>query len=122
MPVPQRGSRMKMLAALALCLAALPAGAALPPASAPADAALMALADDYLDNYYFPANPTAATTAGIHRYDAQLEDFSRAGVQHDVAALQGYLHRFEAVAAAPLSERVRGDRELLLGSIRDRKS
>ena len=107
-----------MLAALALCLAALPAGAALPPASAPADAALMALADDYLDNYYFPANPTAATTAGIHRYDAQLEDFSRAGVQHDVAALQGFLQRFEAVAAAPLSERVRGDRELLLGSIR----
>jgi uncharacterized protein (DUF885 family) len=108
----------KNLAALLLCLAALSAAAATLPAAAPADAAFMALADDYFDNYYFPANPTAATTAGIHRYDERLEDFSRAGVQRQITALHGYLHRFEAVAASTLSERVQGDRELLLSSIR----
>jgi uncharacterized protein (DUF885 family) len=112
---------LMLVAALALCLGALPAGAASMAQmadAAPGDAAFMALADDYFDNFYFPANPTAATTAGIHRYDAQLEDFSSAGVQRQVKALHGYLQRFQAVDAATLSERVQGDRELLLSSIR----
>src|SRR6202140_5398027 len=117
--MPARDYRLltKNLAALLLCLAAVSAAAATLPA-APADAAFMALADDYFDNYYFPANPTAATTAGIHRYDERLEDFSRAGVQRQITALHAYLHRFEAVDASSLSERVQGDRELLLSSIR----
>jgi uncharacterized protein (DUF885 family) len=117
--MPARDYRLltKNLAALLLCLAALSAAAATLPA-APADAEFMALADDYFDNYYFPANPTAATTTGIHRYDERLEDFSRAGVQRQITALHGYLHRFEAVDASTLSERVQGDRELLLSSIR----
>jgi uncharacterized protein (DUF885 family) len=77
----------------------------------------MALADDYFDNYFFPANPTLATTAGIHRYDAQLEDFSRAEVDRQVSVLRGYLRRFRAADPATLSERVQGDRQLLLSSI-----
>src|SRR6202163_1707407 len=83
-----------------------------------ADAAFMALADDYFDNYYFPTNPTIATSAGIHRYDERLEDFSRVGVQRQIKTLHDYLHRFEAVDASTLSVRVQGDRELLLSSIR----
>ena len=114
----RRHRLMQLVAALALLLAALPAGAAAMPDAAAGDAAFMALADDYLDNFYFPTNPTAATTAGVHRYDAQLEDFSSAGVQRQVKALHGYLQRFQAVDAATLSERVQGDRELLLASIR----
>ena len=117
---------LKILAALLISLGALPAtattiaGAAQPGAAAggSADAAFMALADDYFDNYYFPANPTAATLAGVHRYDDRLEDYSRAGVDRRVKALRGYEHRLQTVAAATLSERVRGDRALLLSSIR----
>jgi uncharacterized protein (DUF885 family) len=118
--MPARDYRLlsRTVAALALCLGALSSAAAPLPDAAPADAAFMALADDYFDNYYFPANPTAATTAGIHRYDERLEDFSRAGVQRQIKALHGYLHRFEAVDASSLSQRVQGDRELLLSSIR----
>ena len=117
---------MKCLAAMVLCLGAVSAGAgamadagvasSVPEASA--DAAFMALADDYFDNYYFPTNPTAATTAGIHRYDDRLEDFSRADVARQVRALRGYERRLAAVDGSRLSERVRGDRELLLSSIR----
>jgi len=82
------------------------------------DAALARLADDYFDQFYFPANPTAATVAGIHRYDEQLEDYSRAGIERKIAALRAYQRRFEAVAVSGLSERAQGDRELLLASIR----
>jgi len=85
---------------------------------APGDAALATLANDYFDHYYFPANPTAATTAGIHRHDGQLEDYSRAGVEHAIRALRRYRRRFEAVPASGLSERSQGDRELLISSIR----
>src|SRR3984885_6680180 len=123
MPVRNHRSLTRTLAPLLLCLGAVAAAAATPPNaappdSAPADAAAMALADDYFDNYYFPANPTAATTAGVHRYDERLEDFSRAGVQRQIKALNGFLQRFEALDAATLSQRVQGDRELLLSSIR----
>jgi len=82
-----------------------------------ADAALMRLADSYFDNYYFPNNPSTATAAGVHRYDGQLEDFTRAAVDRQTRALHEYERRFEAIAAQGLSDRVRGDRELLLANI-----
>jgi uncharacterized protein (DUF885 family) len=84
----------------------------------PGDVALAALADDYFDRYYFPANPTAATTAGIHRYDGQLEDYSRAAIAREISTLHAYQQRFAAVPASGLSERAQGDRELLISSIR----
>lgn len=98
-----------------------PAAAAMPAtASAPvsaADAAVLKLADEYFDTFYFPTNPTAATALGIHRYDARLEDYSKAAVDAQVAALHGWLKRFQALPATGLSERVRGDRELMIASI-----
>ena len=87
-----------------------------PPSAA--DATLTQLADDFFDRFLFPENPTLATEAGIHRYDSQLEDFSRAGVERQVKALHEYERRFAAVDPTRLSERVRGDRELMLASIR----
>jgi uncharacterized protein (DUF885 family) len=120
---------MRTIATLLLCVGAmLPGTAAMAraahaahAAAAPVvstDAGLMALADDYFDHFYFPSNPTAATLDGIHRYDDRLEDFGRAEVDRQVKALQGYERRFQAVDPAALSERVRGDRELLLSAIR----
>jgi uncharacterized protein (DUF885 family) len=111
---------LKIFPVLFLCLGTLAAGAGtmVDAARAAADAAFMALANDYFDHYYFPNNPTAATVAGIHRYDDRLEDYSRAGVERRVKALHGYEQRLRAVDAARLSERVRDDRELLLSNIR----
>jgi uncharacterized protein (DUF885 family) len=89
-----------------------------PPATGAADAAMQTLADDLIDNYYFPVNPTAATTAGVHRFDDRLEDYSRAGVDKDIKALHDYESRLAAVDTSLLSERVSGDRELLLSFVR----
>jgi hypothetical protein len=110
--------KLKILAALWLCLGALSAGATTMAVAAPGDTAFMAMADDYFDNFYFPTNPTQATTVGIHRYDDQLENFTRAGVDRQIKALRVYQRHFEAVDESTLSGRVQGDRELLLSSIR----
>ena len=108
---------------LALLLLAASVSTGLVPAASRAedparDAALMTLANAYFDNFYFPENPTTATAEGIHRYDSKLEDYSQAGIDRQTKELHGYLNRFEAVDPAALSERVRGDRELLLSNIR----
>ncbi len=83
-----------------------------------ADHALASLADEYFDRFWFPNNPTAATQAGIHRYDGRLEDYGRAAVDRQVAELQRYRSRLEKFDAAPLSERTAGDRQLLLSNVR----
>lgn len=114
---------------LAMCFGALltgsvaaqstaPAPAGPAPTASPADQAMLALADDYLDHYYFPSGPTNATLAGIHLYDDRLEDFSRQEVDRQINALHGYEKRFSAVDGNALSQFVRGDRELLLSSVR----
>ena len=51
-------------------------------------------------------------------WDDTIEDYTRAGVDRQVRELRGYERRFQAVDPKPLSERVRGDRELPLSSIR----
>jgi uncharacterized protein (DUF885 family) len=84
--------------------------------SAP-DQAFMRLADNYFDTYYFPTNPTTATTDGLHAYDGKLEDYSRAAVDASVKALEQWQTRVAAVDPASLSEYVRGDRELVLNNI-----
>jgi uncharacterized protein (DUF885 family) len=109
-----------LLAAAATYLlgAGLARAAAIPDgAGGPGDAQLLQLADEYFDAYYFPNNPTAATAAGIHRYDDRLEDFSRAVIRQKIQALHSFERRLRTVDPAELSERVRGDRELLLSSI-----
>ncbi len=35
--------------------------------------------DRFFDDVYFKFNPTAGTATGFHQYDAQLEDYSKAG-------------------------------------------
>src|SRR6202012_4700317 len=49
-------------------------------------AAWNALVDDYFNNVYFKFQPTAGTSAGFHQYDTQLEDYSRAAVDAQIAA------------------------------------
>jgi uncharacterized protein (DUF885 family) len=86
-------------------------------AASAADAAVLKLADEYFDTFYFPTYPTAATAYGVHKYDDRLEDYSKAGVDKQVAAFKGWLTRFQALPEAGLSDRVRGDRELMIASV-----
>ena len=76
------------------------------------------LVDDFVDQAVFALNPTAATSAGIHTYDAQLEDRSRAGVEKQISVLKMFEARTDAIDPAGLSPLEAADRETLLNSIR----
>ena len=111
-------SKRWRVAVWALLFAPLLAGAATPADTVTADQAFTRLADQYFDAFYLPANPSAATSYGVHLYDGQLEDYSRAGVASEVKALKGWEQRVAAVDPASLSLFVRGDRDLVLNNIR----
>ena len=67
--------------------------------------------DRFFDEYYFPFSPTTATSAGIHKYDDKIEDYSKAGVTKRVAALKKFESEFEKLPESP-------DRDLVLNYIR----
>src|SRR5579871_6074231 len=74
-------------------------------------AAAQSLSDRYFDEYYFPNNPTAATYTGIHKYDGELEDYSKAAVAREVVTLKQFEAQFAKLPPDP-------DRDLMLSSIR----
>lgn len=76
------------------------------------------LADQYFDQVYFRFAPTAGTSAGLHQYDTQLEDYSSAGVQRQATALHEWERKIAAVPAEGLDASPRADRDILLNSIR----
>jgi len=67
--------------------------------------------DRFFDEYYFPFSPTTATSAGIHKYDDKLEDYSKAGVAKRVATLKKFESEFAKLPDSP-------DRDLVLSNIR----
>jgi len=93
-------------------------GSAAALAQATQDVVLLKIADDFFDTYYFPESPTTATQSGVHLYDALLEDYSREAVDRRIVVLKKFEMRLTAVAPSTLSEVARGDRELLLGTVR----
>jgi uncharacterized protein (DUF885 family) len=76
------------------------------------------LADQYFSDVYFHFAPTAATSAGLHQYDTQLEDYSAANIQREVAALHTYEKKVEAIDPSALDASVTADRDILLSNIR----
>ncbi|MBD8899234.1 DUF885 domain-containing protein [Rhodanobacter sp. DHG33] len=116
---------MKPLSRIACAIAlALPLGSTafaaqpVPADPAAADQAFTHLADQYFDTYYFPTNPSTATSDGFHAWDGKLEDYSRAGVDANVKALKQWEARVAAVDPNTLGQFIRGDRELVLNNIR----
>ena len=95
------------LAAL-LCASVAPAGEV--------KAAFSALVDAFFDEAWFRFHPADATSAGFHGYDARLEDFSRASIDAEIAALKRYLQRFEKLGAGGEE----ADRQLVVAKIRGR--
>src|SRR5580692_8808536 len=74
-------------------------------------ATAQALYDRFFDEYYFPFNPTTATSSGIHKYDGQLEDYSKAGIARRTASLKQFEAQFAKLPAGD-------DRDLVLNYIR----
>jgi uncharacterized protein (DUF885 family) len=76
------------------------------------------LADQFFSDVYFHFAPTTATSAGLHQYDPQLEDYSAANIQKQIAALHTYEKKIEAIDPSALDAPVAADREILLNNIR----
>jgi uncharacterized protein (DUF885 family) len=55
------------------------------------------LTDQYFEQVYFKFSPTAGTSAGLHQYDTQLEDYSAAEVQREIAALHAWDKKLAAI-------------------------
>ncbi len=92
-------------------------------AAAPAtdiDKTFTLLGDQYFDEFYFKFNPTQGTAAGFHQYDNQLEDYSRASLDKQVATLKDFQKLVGKVDLQQLSAAQRVDQWLLLNDINAR--
>jgi uncharacterized protein (DUF885 family) len=96
----------------------IPAASAQPAATGSADQNLAALAEEYFDQVYFKYQPTSGTLAGFHQYDTQLEDYTRAGVDAEVASLHEFEKKFAAFPASQLDVSSQDDLDLLLSNAR----
>jgi uncharacterized protein (DUF885 family) len=76
------------------------------------------LADQFFSDVYFHFAPTAGTSAGLHQYDTQLEDYSATNIQKQIAALHTFEKKVEVIDPSALDASVTGDREILLNNIR----
>lgn len=76
------------------------------------------LSNQYLDDVYFRYQPSASTQAGLHNRDSQLEDYAQTSMDAERAALHEIEKKIEAVPATALDPTARGDRALVLGTIR----
>ncbi|MFO1407418.1 MAG: DUF885 domain-containing protein [Steroidobacteraceae bacterium] len=88
--------------------------------AAPARSAYAVVVDGILEDYY-RRNPTQATDLGLHGYDGQLEDYSRAAVDDEVAAIVRQHRALAALDPATLDRDERLDREMLLGWLEGRR-
>lgn len=112
---------MKLIAAALLflfpVLMCAQKSAAKKPAPQGAPSNYSALFDRYFDDYYFKFNPTAGTQAGFHQYDAQLEDYSRASVDQQIAVLKKFKAEFDALSPKQLPAEAVVDRQMILNDI-----
>lgn len=76
------------------------------------------LSNQYFDDFYFKHAPSSATAVGYHQYDTQLEDYSAAAREKQIAELHDWEKKIEAVPADGLDAPVAADRQILLNSIR----
>ena len=67
---------------------------------------------------FFQLNPTQGTSAGFHQYDSELEDFSRDGIQKQIALANKYLRTLGAFDVRSLSPEERQDYRLLVNDLK----
>ncbi|MGA7156125.1 MAG: DUF885 domain-containing protein [Acidobacteriaceae bacterium] len=76
------------------------------------------LSAQYFQDIYFKFAPTAGTSAGLHQYDSELEDYSAAGVQKEVAALHDFEKKLEGIDPSALDAEPAADYQILLNNVR----
>lgn len=103
---------------LSLFFLVAPAPAAMT-ATTPPQTAFNSLVDEYFD-FYFQFHPTAGTQAGFHQYDGKLEDFSRPGMDAEIAGLLKFEKQFGSIQSKQLSQESAGDLEVLTSAIQGR--
>jgi len=74
------------------------------------------LTDQYFDGY-FKFNPTAGTSAGLHQYDSDLEDYSATVVGQQVAFLHTYEKKLSAIDPSALDGGEAADLQILENNI-----
>ena len=110
--------RKHLLLAAAFALLTIPIAPAQRLAADGATQTFSFLSDQFFSEVYFKFSPTLGTAAGLHQYDTQLEDYSAAEIQREIAALHAAERKIEAVPPDALDASVAGDREILLNNIR----
>ena len=78
------------------------------------------LVDDFFNEAYFKYHPTDGTAAGFHQYDPLLEDYTRAGVEAEVAALKIYKTKLERFDGKKLNDEQRDDLQLMVNYVDSR--
>jgi len=76
------------------------------------------VSDQYFSDVLFHFAPTLGTQMGLHQYDTQLEDFSAATIQKQIAALHAYEKKLTAIDPSALDASIAADHTILLNSIR----
>jgi uncharacterized protein (DUF885 family) len=74
------------------------------------------LVDEFF-NEYFKFNPTQGTASGFHRYDSQLEDYSRKGVDEQIAFAKSFLAKLANLHSKQLPLEERQDYELVVNNL-----
>src|SRR6201996_2813063 len=72
--------------------------------------------EQYFQQVYFKFAPTAGTSAGLHQYDTQLEDYSAGAIQRQIVALHEWEKKIAAVDSSALDAGPAADRDILLNS------
>jgi len=83
----------------------------------PASSAWSKLVDGFFYEY-FKMNPTQATATGFHQYDSELEDYSRLGVDRQIAFAKDYLDRLNHFDSKSLPLGERQDYQLVASSLK----
>ncbi|MGA7350140.1 MAG: DUF885 domain-containing protein [Acidobacteriaceae bacterium] len=110
--------KKKSAAVLLTCFGLMTTTPAMNPEASDPGAKFRALADQYFSDVVFHFGPTNATQIGFHQYDTKLEDYSRAGVESEIAALRGYEQKFDSFPAAGLDESTQGDLAIMRDNIK----
>lgn len=107
---------LKKMAPLLALMFLFPHAAAFPRSAPAAQKEWKAYVDRFV-NSYLAAHPDIAVNAGRHEYDGKLPDWSRIGIQREIARLRAEREQALAFDPAALDEDQRLEREYLLAVI-----